>query len=382
MENNRGSALIYVLVVLVVMSILGITLLNVGLSETKQVKYQEFQKEAYYIARSGADATIKEILNKSDNILLKKIENLSTGQSILSTQSSIAGLDGTYIVDISYQNYSILVKSTGTINTSSYGMISSSATVVLSNFMNRAVIGVSGFDINGLRVLEGDVESINGAITGTPGNAEEWDGDSPTDYVKYETTGRELPSVVEPVGVTEYNDGVSPIANMPHDFKPGHDAQIPGSFKYGEIDMGNNTLIIDTTLGDVEIVTDVLKLKDGFEILGTNHVFITIASSTDGASEIKTNSTNSNLTNQLFIFLVKDAVLNISTGGQDFNGYIYGPEATVSVASNSTLTGNIVAGTFYGTSNASITYEPLAVTPDRYPAFIDEKTRYSIQNWK
>lgn len=57
-KNNRGSALIVVLMVMVIMTILGTAILNISLSQTKQASYEDKRLQAHYLARSGAEATL------------------------------------------------------------------------------------------------------------------------------------------------------------------------------------------------------------------------------------------------------------------------------------------------------------------------------------
>ena len=57
-KGNKGSALIVVIMVMVIMMILGTAILNISLSETRQASYEDKRIQAHYLARSGAEATL------------------------------------------------------------------------------------------------------------------------------------------------------------------------------------------------------------------------------------------------------------------------------------------------------------------------------------
>lgn len=63
MKNERGSILALTLVIFAVLMILGISTLSLAINENKQAIYHQNKKQAYYIARSGAEATEAAILS-------------------------------------------------------------------------------------------------------------------------------------------------------------------------------------------------------------------------------------------------------------------------------------------------------------------------------
>ena len=66
-KRKKGAALIIVLMVVVVMMILGATILDVGLAETKQAAHEDKRLQAHYLARSGAEATLKAWENATNS---------------------------------------------------------------------------------------------------------------------------------------------------------------------------------------------------------------------------------------------------------------------------------------------------------------------------
>ena len=66
-KKNKGSALLVVIMVMAVMTILGVSILNISLSQTKQAANEEKRIQAHYLARSGAEATLSAWLNPGEN---------------------------------------------------------------------------------------------------------------------------------------------------------------------------------------------------------------------------------------------------------------------------------------------------------------------------
>ena len=62
-NNEKGMVLVLVLVVMVVLSILGLALLSISSASAKTIAYQNKLKQAYYLAKSGADAIGAHLIN-------------------------------------------------------------------------------------------------------------------------------------------------------------------------------------------------------------------------------------------------------------------------------------------------------------------------------
>ena len=67
-RNQRGSVLVLVLVAAAALLTLGVTLSSVAFSDQSQAIRQQKNNEAYYIARSGAEAVEAVLLNDQQNI--------------------------------------------------------------------------------------------------------------------------------------------------------------------------------------------------------------------------------------------------------------------------------------------------------------------------
>ncbi|KOP64994.1 hypothetical protein AMS62_06820 [Bacillus sp. FJAT-18019] len=69
-KNERGLALPTVLILLTALTILGLTLLGVGVSQAARTVHQEKKEQAFYIAKSGADAIASYIIDKYNPITI------------------------------------------------------------------------------------------------------------------------------------------------------------------------------------------------------------------------------------------------------------------------------------------------------------------------
>jgi type II secretory pathway pseudopilin PulG len=67
--NKKGSILVSVLVVVVVLTILGVTLGSAALNDQRQAKRQQKNNEAFYLARSGAEAVAALLIKNPEDAL-------------------------------------------------------------------------------------------------------------------------------------------------------------------------------------------------------------------------------------------------------------------------------------------------------------------------
>lgn len=64
-ENERGAALIYVLLAFVVLTIIIYTMSMIFSANLKQAKFQENRIEAYYVAQAGIEVAIASLMSKN-----------------------------------------------------------------------------------------------------------------------------------------------------------------------------------------------------------------------------------------------------------------------------------------------------------------------------
>ena len=112
LKNQKGAALVWSIIVLLVLSILGVALLNISLSEAKHSIYSQRKVQAYYLAMSGVEAGF----TKAKNITSKNTANeIATEASSQINSGSISGT-GNYVVSFAAIGDSGLkITSTGTV---------------------------------------------------------------------------------------------------------------------------------------------------------------------------------------------------------------------------------------------------------------------------
>lgn len=328
--DQRGYALPLVLVVIVVFTLLGIALLQYSTTETIQVSRTEDRMQAYYLARSGAEAMAEHILS-----------NPSTAAALYDGKTGIGSIDdlpeGSFSLEIEEDVGNIVIESTGY-----FGNVEEHLTLTLAlmspdTIFENAIFSNSAMPLNGLKNLDGDVSS-NNDITGAPNNR--------ISGVNYPNRDWYFTEPVLPEGLPL--GGTISAGN--HDI-----SLIDSSHQYSGIStQPNGTIKFDTSDGDLEIVvTGKIEIKGGFVIEGSNNVYLFLNGT---GNEIKTQDGANYNADQMFIFLTLGSELTIKTGNRAFQGFIYAPNATVNLESAEAL-GSIVAKDFNGSAQASMEHK-------------------------
>lgn len=338
LKNENGSALAFLLVTLVVLSIIGVGLLNTSLGDTKIVEYQESTKQAYYLARSGADSVAYHIINNptSANNLISKtpVDNSSLGNGIFRVAVN------------QLANSNLELVSTGTVNN-----VNKAITLILelqdaSGIFQHAVFSDESINLDGLYSISGNVGS-NGSIEGDKVIRDVGYKDSPYSNVTYPEP--DFPTSLTPSGNYELKNG---------------DGFIEASGEYGTFSTDPNSNLtfgkVDET-SNIRIVVDDLSIKGNVEVVGDTTLSFYINSSANFQTPRLISDNNPN---KVFIYLKADSELSLSAG-MEFTGYIYGPSADIKHWSNKTqINGAVVADTFSANGNPSITYIKPSSTTD------------------
>lgn len=365
LKNNRGS-LVIVMIVITVLVILGVAMLGISISETRQVKIQEIKMQAYYIARSGAEATAERIITDNDQKIAKYLENHKN--TVINSNVSLFPDEpnSKFVVNaIMDSNAIIKLTSTATITSQQFGDISASAILNLDNMQSRGLLAVDDIDISGFRSNplhpESDVESTGGEVTGE---------DADWLYNSIDYSGRPLIKVTPPTGL--------PIRDS-IDANNGETIIISENGQYNFIKTKPTGVIEFNTTGKdfIKIVTDTIEIKGSYYIKGNGVVYLYILDGNN--NEIKTSTSYDNLSSQFFVYLEPNTKLTIKTGGRPFYGHIYGPEASVDLGAGADLYGSVVAYTITASGSVSMFHEPLLITPEGYPTNI---SRYRREYWE
>lgn len=329
-EKNEGVALIAVIVVMAVMIILGTALLNISLSENKQVIYQQKNSQAYYMARSGADAMASYI-----------IKNPSEVQNIIGKTSSSPGIGtiGANSFQVKVMSGAsasdVLIKSTGIVN----GAPSVNVSLTLKSIISPSpLLDYSIFTSAGLTTpknITGNVGSNSGTV----------DVSASGSYSGNVTLG--------PNATTTYTKSVTHITD-PVTFPPINDSLFTEQY------VGNSTINLTSGVNKYMWVNDLsgLTVNGNAEL----HLLVKNSFNLNGKSSIVSQGSA-----KIFIYYQKNDTIAFK-GTPSINAVIYAPNATVDCngGGNGTFKGSIIALSFIGgNSNASsFDYDSTLNVPD------------------
>lgn len=117
-KNEKGYALPLVLIVIVVITILGTTLLLISMTQLKHVSIEENRMQAHYYARSGAELVMFGIGDEPGQL---KPQDIPVGEAsaLVSNEISFNGdsLAGNItLIKVYRENNDIIIVSTGSVN--------------------------------------------------------------------------------------------------------------------------------------------------------------------------------------------------------------------------------------------------------------------------
>lgn len=317
-KKSKGYALMIVIIVIViaVMLILGTALLNISLSENKQVIYQQKSNQAYYMARSGADAIASYIIknpSEAQNIINKTSSSPGTG-TIGANSFQVQAMNGASAGDV-------LIKSTGIVNGVSNAHVSLTLKRIISasSLLDYSVFTSS--DLTTPKNITGNVGSNSGKVVVS------------SSYSGNVTLG--------PNATTTYTGSVTHITDLVA-FPPINDSLFNEQYD------GNSTINLTSGVNRYMWVNDL----NGLTVNGNAELHLLVKNS----FQLKGNSSVvSKGSAKIFIYYEKSDTIDFK-GTPSFNGVIYAPNATVdcSGGGNGTFNGSIIAFSFKGgTSNAS-----------------------------
>lgn len=157
MKNRQGSTLVMVLMIFVVLSILATGTMSFMVSENKQSIYQKNKIEAYYIARSGAEAVEAAIMQMSEEEVEALDKKLDKGE----VDTEDIYIKGNRVKVTLYMSENKLhVESIGTINGISEEII---------KVMERETNSTEKVEINTAIFSNNDITINNGTINGDIG---------------------------------------------------------------------------------------------------------------------------------------------------------------------------------------------------------------------
>jgi Tfp pilus assembly protein PilX len=357
-KKSKGAALVIVIMVFAVMMILGTALLQKSVAETKQVAYDKKKMQAYYLAKSGVEASAAWMMNSSNN------SSALIGKT--STSTSLGnGTEGTFTVEvIDKSSTEILIRGTGTVDG-----VSAKAGLILNKNMapggtsvfTNTLYAVSTIVLQGNTTVNGNVAS--GGIIDTNGRALTVTG-TVTENTPMNVLSPVFPA--DPSTASNLDVGNSDV-NL-------NIATAPNKMMvYKKLEMNNTgTLTIQTgsIVGEiVNLVVDELDLKGVVKVQGSGKVYLYVKTFANFGCDTNYNYPDASNPAQMLINLGDGCGAQLDAN-KHINAAIYGPRASVTISGNNGFNGAIIANTIscsgtpfisYGAGVSSITFDMLPV---------------------
>ncbi len=341
-KRHDGGALVVVIMIMFVVMILGTIILQISLAETRFSVRDKNRIEAYYLAKSGVEATADWLNDPANN------PSLILNQT--STQRSLPGSNGLFSVEVidDSANALLILKGTGIVNG-----VSSTATMTMHRIVDESA--AFGFDY---LIYAGDSLTVSGNVevdedqlvgVGEPLNES---------FTKNGAAG-EFPSVANGTLVYDntknypqpvYPSPTASLGNLVVSGSQTIDFTTPGAetITYNSIALNNNsTLTIKTGAGsdEVNLVTGTLDLKgtgSRIVIVGEQRLNLFFSGNVEVRSMINPGPPLE--PEKLIFFMSGTGNFNIKNNGSDFqfNAFIYAPGASLTTNGNSNMTGAVI----------------------------------------
>lgn len=324
LNNNKGSTLPLVMIIVFVMILLSMALLDMGFIETKYAINQEQRTQSYYIARSSAHAMAAHIMNNPWDVD-DLIGHTGTGE--------YAG--GSFEVTVSKNEElnNIKVSSSSTLGSYTQSLSVTLKPIPGSGFFDNAISQNSDNELK-LDALD-IVGPTNTAITVKSGgeitDAQDTIKTFPNSNREYIKAKFPNPSDLTSGGILDISNNDDPETIIGDKY-----------FDKVEVDT-QGTLIFDTQGQEQRILVEKFENKGTIEITGGGIVSLFITES----GEIQTPNANFSSSN-LNIYVAPEKKLRM-IAGSNTHAYIYAPYATIKMqAANQTFNGAIVGNIVKG----------------------------------
>lgn len=299
LNRRKGSALALVLIVMAVLMILGTSVLRIAVAENRFAQHNENKIQAYYAARSGAQAVAEYIIKDPNN----NAEDLLNKTSALNTQ-----LDkGDFIVEVKeLDSNTIEILSTG-----EYRGVQQTAKIRLKKNSG----GIFEHAIVGQNIIASDGNANKIIIYGTIATKE----NAPiigNKAVIYDNEGNVISPPSEPDGTLVFPEIVEPAS---------YDITYPTG-----LNLNGTGLTIDASTGEKNIkVNGNLLLKNATLKVKGGDVHLYIKGNITFDTNAKMTSENGG---RLFIYVIdpsKAYTIYFKGSGEWNNLFIYAPNSTI-----------------------------------------------------
>lgn len=364
-KSQNGITMIITLIVIFVFTLLGAVIWQYGINSVKQTDRAYKQKQAYYIARSGAEAFSSHILSETeDTIALNNTLNRAIG--ITSTPINIG--EGTCTLLLKRDQGNIIIEATG-----DYKGETAKTTIEIkevidsgmpSQVFNNVIFSTGTITFNGnVRFGEGSLEA-NGNITLNGAN---------TTYKAYST--KNYPRVIFPDNSSTKKTKVNSNQTV----------TLSDNENFDQITVEKDGILqINLNGGDTILVANKIYVEGELRIQGSGRLLLYVRDLKTANNKGEINIYNPSLPLESFMVLMpSDGAYDVSR----FRGLLYAPGASVSIQGNNAFTGAMVAGTVVNNGKTDITYvnDANLITPSYFDDIETTKTttiQYIKGNWK
>lgn len=379
LRNNKGAALILVMILLLVTTILGLSLLSTGLYENKSSIVEKKHSEAYYIAKSSVDSAARYLMDPANGAYVKSLIDAGPVES-----DPIALGNGTFTMTVSEYNLPnqvprLRIESFGTVSNASGTITEKESLLIEKITLFTKAIFASG-DINNASnsYVEGNVEA--GGVVAIKDVA----------HI----------SIQPPIehSTRRYPDSVMPNTDSFETKFGTNDAEYPGVFDatlnphmpdHGNLSVNNNLTILDNIdyanpnnrYGNYKYnqMTINSSTKLTFDISQDLRIYVKTFSANNAEIEVKSSSGpqgklfiyvedsfafKGDILSQpetFYIIAANNSTISMQTGNEVFNGYIYAPKSNMEYKSG-TFSGAIICNNMTLSSGGTVTYDGTGIT--------------------
>ncbi len=350
-KNNKGAALVAVVISIVVLMILGTASLQSGLADTTFSINNEKEIQAEFIAKSGAEITAKYIF-----------DNPTT---TLTSFNDTVGMGNYYAIVTKPSSSSLKIVSTGTV-----GSFSKKVSLVLSGstyqnlFTGIRQTGTDDLDLSAMNIEHGSGVDVSvEANVATLGQITLSASDAADPNIK-KALNTDLPQPFILPNTAGYQTTVPALVSGTRTFIGNYDfTTTPMTLATSN----NESFVFDTQGHDQHIIVNTMSFKGPdatITIQGGGNVHLYVLDWGEIQNPINVNMANPGT---LFIYIANGKSLAISANGA-INAYIYAPEATVEIQSAQTIINGAIIGEIINRGNVNgakgtLYYVPLANNP-------------------
>lgn len=362
-KNQRGLALVTVLIIVSILTILGTIIWYYSTRDVLVASRTEKRMQAYYLARSGAEAVAQYIVTNPDNIdMTKYVESL-----INAPESDPVKLDGdvpgSFRVQLVREGKNLIIKSTGQVDE-----ISQTAQLTIEERISTPILDMALFSAGSIRLkpsakIIGDVVTnstelhsielgwgtyIQGKLSigpnGDIGSVIKTADDDLKVFVHGPIETQDTFRTFELPVFPEFPNSLPKRGYLDAGWNPPSPHNIHNDGDYSGINV-TNKLIIHIGDEDKIIVTDSLSVTGGGKILlnktgkGKLLLYIKDQFKIEGSGMVNENGQASDI---IMYYKGKDGIK--LGGGTKFVGCAYLENADIDITGSGGITGHIITG--------------------------------------